>query len=63
MLETEMKHKLLMEINKEDLRGQYGSDSNISERLMKMLWNDKMDQTELSFMIFLLYLGYRKPGK
>ena len=52
-----------MEINKEDLRGQYGSDSNISKRLMKMLWNDKMDQTELSFMIFLLYLGYRKPGK
>ena len=26
MLETEIKHKLLMEINKESLRGQYGSD-------------------------------------
>ena len=26
MLETETKRKLLMEINKESLRGQYGSD-------------------------------------
>ena len=29
MLQTEIKHELLMEINKESLRGQYGSDCNI----------------------------------
>ena len=29
MLETEIKHKLLMEINKKSMRGQYGSDCNI----------------------------------
>ena len=36
MLETEIKYKLLMEINKESL-GQYGSDCNIFLSLMKML--------------------------
>ena len=54
MLETETKRKLLMEINKESLRGQYGSDWNIFWRLMKMLWEDNMDQTVLSFMIFFV---------
>ena len=34
---TEIKHKLLMEINKESLRGQYGPDCNIFRRLRKML--------------------------
>ena len=29
LLETEIKHKLLVEINKESLRGQYGSDCYI----------------------------------
>ena len=29
MFETEVKHKLLLEINRESLRGQYGSDCNI----------------------------------
>ena len=58
MLETEIKYKLLMEINKESL-GQYGSDCNIFLSLMKMLWKENMDQTVLSFMIFLWYLSYR----
>ena len=63
MFETEVKHKLLLEINRESLRGQYGSDCNIFWRLMKMLWKDNMDQTVLSFMIFLSYPRYRKLGK
>ena len=63
MFETEVKHKLLLEINRESLRGQYGSDCNIFWRLMKMLWKDNMDQTVLSFMIFLSYPHYRKLGK
>ena len=29
MLETEIKHKLLMENDKESLRGQYGSGCNV----------------------------------
>ena len=29
MLETEIKHKILMEINKESFRGKNGSDCNI----------------------------------
>ena len=53
MLETEIKYKLLMEINKESL-GQYGSDCNIFLSLMKMLWKENMDQTVLSFMIFVV---------
>ena len=36
MLEREIKHELLMEINKESLRKQYGSDCNIFWRLMKV---------------------------
>ena len=63
MLEREIKHELLMEINKESLRGQYVSDCNIFWRLMKVLWKDNMDRTVLSLMIFLPYPGFRKPGK
>ena len=37
MLETEIKHELLMEINKECLKGQCRSDCNIFRRLMKIL--------------------------
>ena len=32
--------------------GQYGLDCIIFWRLMKILWKDNMDRTELSFMIF-----------
>ena len=63
MFETEIKHKLLMEINKESLRGQYGSDCYIFWRLITIMWKDNMDQTVLSFMIFLSYPVYRKPSK
>ena len=52
-----------MEMNKESLRGQYLSDCNIFLKLMKMLCKNNMDQTLLSFIIFLSYSGYRKPGK
>ena len=58
MLETEMKHELLMEIYKESLRGQYGWVCVFFWRLMKILWKDNIDQSALSFMIFLLYLGF-----
>ena len=63
ILETEIKNEPLMEINKGSLRGQYGSDCNIFWRLMKILWKGNMDRTILSFMIFLPYCGFRKPGK
>ena len=63
MLGKEIKQKLLMEINKESLRGQFGSDCYIFWRLITMLWKDNLDQTVLSIMIFLSYPGYRKPGK
>ena len=33
-----------MEINKESLRGQYGSDCNIFWRLIKILWKDDVDK-------------------
>ena len=46
----------------ESLRGQGGSDCIIFCRLMKILWKDNMDRTVLSFMTFLLYPGFRKPG-
>ena len=72
MLETQTKHELLMKIHKESwednmdetesLRGQCGSDCIIFCRLMKILWKDNMDRTVLSFMTFLLYPGFRKPG-
>ena len=36
----------------ESSREQYGLDCIIFWRLMKILWKDNMDRTELSFMIF-----------
>ena len=53
----QIKHKLLIENYKKSLRGQYGSGCIVFWRLMKILWKDNMDQTVLSFMIFLLYPG------
>ena len=52
MFETEITENLLMEMNKESLRGQYLSDCNIFLKLMKMLCKNNMDQTLLSFIIF-----------
>ena len=47
--------EILIEIYKEFLRQQYGLGCIIFWRLMKILWKDNMDQTVLSFMIFLPY--------
>ena len=52
---SEIKRKVLKEIYKEPLRGQYVLDSIIFWKLMKILWKDNMDQTILYFMIFVMY--------
>ena len=57
MLETEIKGELLLEIYKASLRREHGSSCIVFWRLTKILWKDNMDQTVLSFMIFLLYRG------
>ena len=49
-----------MEIYKETLRGQYGLGCIVFWRLLKVLWNDNMDQTVLSFMIFFAVAQFRK---
>ena len=70
MLETETKHKLLMEIYKESLRRQYGSNK-ILERtiwvglyyLLKIDENFVKGPNQIVFYDFLSYPGFRKPGK
>ena len=52
-----------MFLKKEGMKKERGWYTFLSHYETQMLLKDNMDQIVLSFMIFLLYPGYRKPGK
>ena len=73
IFETEIKHKLLIEIYNESLRGQYGLKRIFIETVWVGLYHllkidenfvkEQYESNRIAFYIFLWYSGFRKLGK